>query len=47
MSRQLKIKYSAFQRSILKEFVSEKYLKLLDKCYTLAKINRMIKFYLR
>lgn len=45
MSRAIKVKYSAFQRSILREIFPESTLVKLDRAYTDAKIQRMIKFY--
>jgi hypothetical protein len=46
MSRKILKRYTAYQRHILAEFIPEKILDMLDKEYTKAKINRMIKFYL-
>lgn len=46
MSRKILKRYTAYQRHILAEFIPERILDMLDKEYTKAKINRMIKFYL-
>ena len=43
MSRIIKQKYTAFQRHILKEFMTEKQLKELDTRYTIAKVERMFR----
>jgi hypothetical protein len=45
MSRKFLNKYSSFSREILKEFMTEKELKELDKKYSKAKLKRMIKYY--
>ena len=43
MSRKIKRSYSNFSRVILAEFMTEKELKEIDKKYTEAKINRLIR----
>lgn len=42
MSQKYKNHYGSFSREILKEFLSEKELNLLDEKYTAAKLKRMI-----
>lgn len=43
MSRKFKVHYSAFNRAILQEFMTEVELNELDKKYTKAKMERLIK----
>ena len=43
MSREIKKRYTGFGRKILREFMSEKELRDLDKRYTEAKIARTIR----
>lgn len=43
MSKKFKVSYNAFNREILKEFMTEEELRELDKEYTKAKMERYIK----
>ena len=43
MSKKFKVHYSGFNRAILQEFMAEKELNELDKKYTKAKMERLIK----
>ena len=43
MSKKFKKEYTAFARHILKEFMNDKELKEIDKKYTEAKVERLIR----
>ncbi len=45
MSRIFKTSYTAFQRHILSEFITDEELKELDRKYNKAKIKRLERFY--